>query len=91
MSNDRVGRDIPAATRWKERGERYAQGIDGPYHRHRLEVIRALLPDLAGAQVIDVGCGEGVLIRGARMRRASPASISITACSRVPETREPTI
>lgn len=71
MSDDRVGRDISAATRWKERGDGYAPGIDGPYHRHRLEVIRALLPDLAGAEVVDVGCGEGVLIREARMRGAA--------------------
>ncbi len=70
MSDERVGREIPAAARWKERGDGYARGIEGPYHRHRLDVIGALLPDLAGAEVVDVGCGEGVLIREARSRGA---------------------
>ncbi len=71
MIDQRVGRDIAAADRWRERGDAYAEGIDGPYHRHRLSVIDALLPDLAGADVVDVGCGEGVLIREARSRGAA--------------------
>jgi SAM-dependent methyltransferase len=67
----RVGNEIDAGERWQERAKSYADHIDDAYHRHRLAVIRALLPDLRGATIVDFGCGEGVLAaeaidRGAR-------------------------
>jgi 2-polyprenyl-3-methyl-5-hydroxy-6-metoxy-1,4-benzoquinol methylase len=62
----RVGAEISAADRWRERGSTYAEGIHDAYHAHRLEVIRALLPPLRGLDVVDFGCGEGVLIREAK-------------------------
>src|SRR4051794_36211019 len=62
----RVGAKISAASRWKERGSSYVANIDGAYHAHRLGVIRALLPPLRDLDVVDFGCGEGVLVREAR-------------------------
>lgn len=67
----RVGRDIDARERWKSFSENYASGIDGGYHRHRLAVIEALLPDLADKTVLDFGCGEGVLIGMAEQKGAA--------------------
>src|SRR5580704_7868713 len=61
----RVGADIAASDRWRDAGASYAAGIDGAYHQHRLDVVSALLPDLAGKVVVDFGCGEGILIRRA--------------------------
>jgi 2-polyprenyl-3-methyl-5-hydroxy-6-metoxy-1,4-benzoquinol methylase len=61
----RVGVEISATDRWRDVGASYASDIDGAYHRHRLDVIAALLPDLASKRVIDFGCGEGLLIRHA--------------------------
>jgi 2-polyprenyl-3-methyl-5-hydroxy-6-metoxy-1,4-benzoquinol methylase len=61
----RVGAEISVEEYWGRVGARYAATIDGGYHRHRLEVISALLPDLVGKTVVDFGCGEGVLMRQA--------------------------
>lgn len=71
MKDDRVGRDISASERWREGGAAYAEAMEGPYHRHRLAVVNDILPQLAGRTVVDVGCGEGVLIREARRRGAA--------------------
>lgn len=62
----RVGKDVSAAERWRHVGREYAERIAGPYHAHRLAVIKALLPDVHGRIVVDFGCGEGVLIRTLR-------------------------
>jgi hypothetical protein len=48
----RVGADIAASDRWRDAGASYAAGIDGAYHQHRLDVVSALLPDLAGKVVV---------------------------------------
>jgi SAM-dependent methyltransferase len=58
----RVGKDVDAAKRWGSVAASYAAGIDSAYHRHRLAVIRALLPSLGNKTVLDFGCGEGVLM-----------------------------
>jgi ubiquinone/menaquinone biosynthesis C-methylase UbiE len=68
---ERVGNEIDAAARWQERAKSYADHIDDAYHRHRLDVIRALLPDLRGRSVIDFGCGEGILAAEAFDRGAT--------------------
>ena len=59
----RVGSDISAKDRWQAVGDSYAATLDGPYHAHRIAVIKALLPDLRGKRLIDFGCGEGLFIR----------------------------
>jgi 2-polyprenyl-3-methyl-5-hydroxy-6-metoxy-1,4-benzoquinol methylase len=61
----RVGSDISAQDRWRTVGASYAKGMAGPYHGHRIAVIKALLPDLTGKRLVDFGCGEGVMIREA--------------------------
>lgn len=57
----RVGRDTSAIEKWEDVAAQYASTIEGGYHRHRLKVISALLPDLKGKTVVDFGCGDGVL------------------------------
>jgi SAM-dependent methyltransferase len=70
---ERMENPLSGSVDWTERAEKYADEIASDYHSHRLEVIRALLPDLRGKTVVDFGCGEGVLIREAR--KAGAASI----------------
>jgi 2-polyprenyl-3-methyl-5-hydroxy-6-metoxy-1,4-benzoquinol methylase len=67
----RVGKDISAARRWEDVASSYAAEIDAAYHAHRLNVIRALFPPLAGKTVLDFGCGDGVLMAEALARGAS--------------------
>ena len=43
--------------------DRYISAIEGDYHRLRLSAIKTLLPDIVGADVVEFGCGEGVLLR----------------------------
>lgn len=58
----KVGRDITAKYRWEQRAPGYIDEIDSAYHRHRLEVIKSLLPPLLTRNVVDFGCGEGAMI-----------------------------
>lgn len=64
--NPRVGFDISSQDRWRAIGAKYAGDLGGPYHEHRIAVIKALLPDLSGKRLVDFGCGEGVMIREAK-------------------------
>jgi SAM-dependent methyltransferase len=68
---EKVGREISATGRWQERAQSYADHIGDAYHRHRLEVVRALFPDVDGATVVDFGCGEGVLAAEALQQGAA--------------------
>jgi ubiquinone/menaquinone biosynthesis C-methylase UbiE len=67
----RVGKDIPSAERWLERAASYEAGLGGAYHAHRLRVVTAMLPDLAGAALVDFGCGDGILAVEAKSRGAA--------------------
>lgn len=60
----RIGKDISAQAYWSARSEAYVGQISGPYHAHRLSVIKALMKDLdfQGATCLDVGCGDGVVL-----------------------------
>lgn len=59
---EKIGTDIPSAVYWSQKADSYIEGIRGPYHRHRLEVVRALIRDvdLAGQICLDFGCGDGI-------------------------------
>ncbi len=59
---EKIGTDIPAKSYWKEKTERYLASLNGPYHRHRLAMVKHLLREtsLAGAACLDFGCGEGI-------------------------------
>jgi SAM-dependent methyltransferase len=67
----RVGKEINSVDRWKSVASDYASNIDSAYQQHRLSVIRALLPSPVGQTVIDLGCGEGVLMEEALARGAT--------------------
>lgn len=60
--NTKIGTDIPSDEFWKTRTEEYVESLRGPYHEHRLNVVKALISDvtLQGTHCLDVGCGEGV-------------------------------
>jgi 2-polyprenyl-3-methyl-5-hydroxy-6-metoxy-1,4-benzoquinol methylase len=65
MTQQRYGAELSSQDRWQHIGPQYASNIDGPYHRHRLDVIDTLIPrfEFVHTKVIDFGCGEGALIR----------------------------
>jgi 2-polyprenyl-3-methyl-5-hydroxy-6-metoxy-1,4-benzoquinol methylase len=58
----KVGKDVSAGEYWRERSSAYTGGIEGPYHRHRLAMVEALVRDcdVKGSLCVDVGCGDGV-------------------------------
>jgi len=58
---ERIGVEMDSATYWSQKADSYIEGIDGPYHRHRLSVIKALIGDvdMEGRVCLDFGCGEG--------------------------------
>jgi SAM-dependent methyltransferase len=60
---ERLGSEVSSKDYWQDEAKAYADAIDGPYHSHRLSVVRALLPDLSGQDVLDFGCGEGVMVQ----------------------------
>lgn len=66
----RVGKEISAEERWRERAASYEAGLAGAYHAHRLSVVKSLLPALAGQAVLDFGCGDGILAAAALARGA---------------------
>jgi 2-polyprenyl-3-methyl-5-hydroxy-6-metoxy-1,4-benzoquinol methylase len=73
----RVGREITAEAYWADRGESYAAGMNHPYHGHRLAMVHTLLESLPlrGQRVVDLGCGEGVLLE--RVARAGASVVGI--------------
>lgn len=69
----RLGAEVSSADLWRELGADYAGVIDGLYHRHRLGVIHALMPDIENKVLLDFGCGEGVMMRWALSNGAAKA------------------
>lgn len=50
---------------WAARTSGYIEEMNNPYHAHRVEVLRAMIPDSAmerGVHIFDFGCGDGFLI-----------------------------
>ena len=47
---------------WETRAQSYVSQIEGAYHRHRREVIEALLDPLPGGSCVDFGCGDGAFM-----------------------------
>lgn len=72
MKIPRVGKEISATEYWIERSDSYPSNIDGPYHAHRLAMVDALLAgvQLASKTVLDVGCGDGVMLARVARRGA---------------------
>lgn len=55
---------------WDDYARRYAPSLIGPYHTHRLAVIRDVISRGGGVRVadrastVDFGCGDGILLEG---------------------------
>lgn len=78
---ERIGTDIDSATYWSQKADSYIKGIGGPYHRHRLDVVKALLGDvdIVGQVCLDFGCGEGVFSKVLAQRGAKVIGFDIDA------------
>ena len=49
---------------WEEAARIYSANLENEYHKHRLAVIRSLIPQelfASGRRVFDFGCGDAVL------------------------------
>jgi SAM-dependent methyltransferase len=56
----KIGKDVSAAQYWADQGSEYHSAITNPYHRHRLSVVRSMIPPAVGV-LLDFGCGDGVM------------------------------
>ena len=59
---DRVGKDLSSSDRWNELANDYPNKLQSSYHLRRLEVIKSLISDVENKNIIDFGCGEGVMV-----------------------------
>jgi ubiquinone/menaquinone biosynthesis C-methylase UbiE len=66
----RVGVDIASKERWESIGERYSKALNTGYHRHRLAVLRELMPNTTQSTIVEFGCGEGAVMRMLRDMKA---------------------
>src|SRR6187402_3347552 len=66
---------------WKEKSAGYIEGLEGPYHRNRLQMVLALMGEspIAGKALVDFGCGDGVFARLLLERGAQVAGLDIDA------------
>ncbi len=74
---------------WERTSAAYIEGLDGPYHRNRLDMVRALFVDgpVNGKVVLDFGCGDGafaqeLLQNGAKVVGIDTDQLMIDAAKR---------
>ena len=72
MKNERVLHERVALS---EKHERQTRGIVGWFYRTYIEVAHEFLCEYPAALVLDIGCGEGVLLRGSGL---SPIQVDIS-------------
>lgn len=62
---------------WENTSAAYIEGLDGPYHRNRLDMVRALLGDTRfdGKSCLDFGCGDGAFAHELLQKRARVVGI----------------
>ncbi len=48
---------------WHEKTDAYVKAMKNPYHKHRMNVLLDMIPDLReGMHILDFGCGEGTFL-----------------------------
>ena len=59
----KLGRELNAVRHWEHEARTYSPALKGNYHKHRLDVIRELIPHELlgpGQKVFDFGCGDAI-------------------------------
>lgn len=61
---EKLGQTLDSKDYWTQKANQYADALQNDYHAHRLEVVRALIPDELFApnrRIFDFGCGDAIL------------------------------
>ncbi len=61
---EKLGQTLDSKQYWTREANKYTDALQNDYHRHRLEVIRSLIPAelyKPDQTVFDFGCGDAVL------------------------------
>lgn len=78
----RYGDEIDSAASWEEMTEGYVDKLENRYHKHRLEVVKNLVPGelcQPGKRIFDFGCGDAVLFPHFIKNGAHVSGIDIAA------------
>jgi|SanBayMetagenome_1026888.scaffolds.fasta_scaffold27071_2 2-polyprenyl-3-methyl-5-hydroxy-6-metoxy-1,4-benzoquinol methylase len=60
---EKLGRNLDSKQYWADEANRYSDALENDYHKHRLDVIRSLIPAelfQPTKQIFDFGCGDAV-------------------------------
>ncbi|MDB9512766.1 hypothetical protein PN499_16380 [Kamptonema animale CS-326] len=61
---EKLGQNLDSKQYWADEANRYSEALENDYHKHRLDVIRSLIPSelfQPNKQIFDFGCGDAVL------------------------------
>jgi len=61
---EKLGQNLDSKQYWADEANRYSDALENDYHKHRLDVIRSLIPAelfQRKKQIFDFGCGDAVL------------------------------
>lgn len=61
---EKLGQNLDSKEYWTDEANQYSDALENDYHKHRLEVIRSLIPAelfKPNQQIFDFGCGDAVL------------------------------
>ena len=61
----RFGRELDSVQYYSNKAQNYSAALKDDYHKHRLTVIRDLIPQelfASGRKILDFGCGDAVLL-----------------------------
>jgi SAM-dependent methyltransferase len=62
---EKLGQNLDSKEYWADEANRYSDALENDYHKHRLDVIRSLIPAelfQPNKQIFDFGCGDAVLL-----------------------------
>jgi ubiquinone/menaquinone biosynthesis C-methylase UbiE len=61
---EKLGQNLDSKQYWADEANQYSDALENDYHKHRLDVIRSLIPAelfKPNQQIFDFGCGDAVL------------------------------
>jgi len=61
---EKLGQNLDSKQYWTDEANQYSDALENDYHKHRLDVIRSLIPAelfKQNQQIFDFGCGDAVI------------------------------